>query len=58
MVWLVEQLVEVISLFGQVATNDPMAPLLLLVSAALMGTAMGVFGFLAFGGIVSALGHH
>ncbi|MFB6082225.1 MAG: hypothetical protein ABEJ67_05330 [Halanaeroarchaeum sp.] len=55
MVWIIDNLVEALSLFGQVATNDPVAPVLLLFSAGVLLTALSVFGVLSLGGILSAL---
>jgi hypothetical protein len=53
MVWVIDNLVEVFSLFGQVASYDPVSPLLLLASALLLLVSVGVFGVLAAGGILS-----
>lgn len=55
MVWIIDNLVEVVSLFIGVAGNDPVAPLLLLVSAGVLTVALGVFGVSAVGGILSTL---
>lgn len=55
MVWIIENLVQALNLFAGVATNDPVAPLLLLVSAGVFVVALGTFGVLALGGILSAL---
>jgi hypothetical protein len=57
MVWLIDNLLEAISVFVTVATNDPLSPLLLLSAAAILVTAVGIFGVLAAGGLVDwALG--
>ena len=56
MVWVIDNLVEVFSLFGQVASYDPVSPLLLLASALLLLVSVGVFGVLAAGGILSWAG--
>lgn len=53
MVWVIDQVATALGLFGQVAGNDPVAPLLLLVAASIMAVSVGVFGFLAVGGIAS-----
>ena len=55
MVWIIDNLIEVIVLFGQVATNDPAAPLLLLSALGILVVALGSFGVLALGGVLSAL---
>jgi hypothetical protein len=55
MVWLIDNLVEALSVFGSVATNDPLSPLLLLSAAAILVTAIGIFGVLAVGGVVDWL---
>lgn len=55
MVWLIDNLVETISVFLKVATNDPVSPLLLLSAAAILVVAIGVFGVLALGGVVDWL---
>lgn len=55
MVWLIDNLVETISVFLKVATNDPVSPLLLLSAAAILVVAIGVFGVLAMGGVVDWL---
>lgn len=53
MVWVIDNLVEALSVFGQAAGNDPVAPLLLLSALAILVIAVGVFGVLALGGILS-----
>lgn len=55
MVWVIDQVATALKLFGQVAGNDPVAPLLLLVAAGILMVAVGVFGILAAGGIISLL---
>lgn len=55
MVWLIDNLVEALSVFGQVALNDPISPLLLLTSAAILVVSVGIFGVLALGGVVDWL---
>ena len=55
MVWLVENVLTLLRLFGQVATNEPVAPLLLLVSASILVTAIAVVGYLAAGGALSVI---
>ena len=55
MVWLIDNLVEALSVFGQVAGNDPLSPLLLLVAAGILVVAVGIFGILAVGGVVDWL---
>ncbi|MFB6133185.1 MAG: hypothetical protein ABEJ44_07265 [Halanaeroarchaeum sp.] len=55
MVWIIDNLVEVLSLFAQVAGYDPVSPLLLLGSVGILTVALGVFGVLAVGGVLSAL---
>lgn len=55
MVWLIDNLVEIVTLFVQVAGNDPVAPLLLLGAAGVLTVALGSFGVLALGGVLSAL---
>ncbi|AKH96923.1 hypothetical protein [Halanaeroarchaeum sulfurireducens] len=55
MVWIIDNLIEVIALFAQVATNDPASPLLLLSAAGILVFALGTFGVLAIGGVLSAL---
>ena len=56
MVWVIDNLVEVLSLFGQVASYDPVSPLLLLASVLLLVFSIGIFGVLAAGGILSWAG--
>ena len=55
MVWIIDNLVEVVSLFVQVAGNDPVAPLLLLISIGILGPALGFVGYLAAGGLFAGL---
>ncbi|MFB6070388.1 MAG: hypothetical protein ABEJ76_05130 [Halanaeroarchaeum sp.] len=55
MVWIIDNIVQAIGLFGQVATNDPVAPLLLLGAASIFVVAFAVFGVLAVGGVLAAL---
>jgi len=55
MVWFIDNLVEVITLFIGVAGNDPVSPLLLLGSIGILTVALGTFGVLAVGGVLSAL---
>ena len=55
MVWLVENVLTLLRLFGQVATNEPVAPLLLLVSVSILVTAIGAVGYLAAGGALSVI---
>jgi hypothetical protein len=55
MVWIIDNLVEVVTLFIEVAGNDPLAPLLLLGAIGVLTVALGSFGVLALGGIAAAL---
>lgn len=55
MVWIIDNLEMVINLFIGVAGNDPVAPLLLLASVGVLTVALGVFGVMAIGGVLSAL---
>ena len=55
MVWIIDNLVEVVTLFIQVAGNDPLSPLLLLGAIGVLTVALGSFGVLALGGIAAAL---
>ncbi|MFB6095107.1 MAG: hypothetical protein ABEJ71_01475 [Halodesulfurarchaeum sp.] len=55
MVWLVDNIVEALRVFGQVAGNDPLSPLLLLFALGFLLTAVGVFGWLALGGIIAEI---
>ena len=53
MVWVFDNLVDAISVFGQVAGNDPISLLLLLSSVVVLLVSVGVFGYLALGGVLS-----
>lgn len=55
MVWFIDNFLEALSVFGQVAGNDPLSPLLLLVAAGILVVSVGVFGVLAVGGVVDWL---
>jgi hypothetical protein len=55
MVWIIDNLVSVLELFLGVAGNGLVEPILLLVSIGILVTALGSFGVLAIGGILSAL---
>lgn len=55
MVWLIDNLLEALGTFGSVAANDPVSPVLLLSSAAILLVSVGILGVLAFGGILSLL---
>lgn len=56
MATLVEMLVEMLRLFGEVALNDPLAGLMLLVGVVLFGATFGVAGLLALGAAVEFAG--
>lgn len=55
MVWFVDNLVSLVSLFTQVATAHPLSALLVLSSLAIFVVALGTFGVLTVGGIFSAI---
>lgn len=55
MVWLIDNIVEAVSLFARVAGNDPISPLLLLSAAAILAVSVGIFGVLAVGGLADWL---
>lgn len=55
MVWIIDNLVETVNLFVGVAGNGYVEPILLLGSIGILTVALGVFGVLAIGGILSAL---
>lgn len=55
MVWIIDNLVEVVTLFIGVAGNDPVSPLLLLGSIGILTVALGAFGVLALGSVLSLL---
>ncbi|MFB6134082.1 MAG: hypothetical protein ABEJ55_03760 [Halanaeroarchaeum sp.] len=55
MVWIISDLVEVVSLFLDVATFDVASPLLLLFAVGILTVSIGAFGLLALGGVLSAV---
>lgn len=55
MVWIISDLVEVVTLFLDVAMFDAVSPLLLLVSVGILAVSIGAFGVLALGGVLSAI---
>lgn len=55
MVWIIDNLVSALELFLGVAGNGLVEPILLLVSLGILTAALGSFGVLAIGGILSAL---
>lgn len=48
--------VELVRMFAEIATGDPVQALLLLVGALIIGFTSAVFGVLAVGGLLSGLG--
>ncbi|MFP8891456.1 hypothetical protein ACLI4U_17060 [Natrialbaceae archaeon A-CW2] len=50
---IMDDLVEMTSLFGDVAMGEGLAPLLVLVGAIIIAVSSGVFGILTLGGIAS-----
>lgn len=53
---IVEQLRDLVELFGDVATTDPIAPLLLAAGVVLLGFSVAVVGFLSIGAVLQAMG--
>lgn len=53
---LLEMLVELLRLFGEVALNDPLAALMLLFGVVLFGVTFGVGGLLALGATAELAG--
>ncbi|WP_433625398.1 hypothetical protein [Halomicrococcus sp. NG-SE-24] len=55
MAGLVQNVIDMVNLFGDVAATNPLSALLLLVGAILVGFSMLVFGYLSVGGVFSAI---
>ena len=55
MVWLVTDLLDMVSTFGTVVATDPVAALLILVSVVILGITFGVTGVLAAGAITNTI---
>lgn len=50
---IVENVIELLTLFGDVATGEALAPLLLVVGGLLVAVTLGAFGVMALGGVAS-----
>lgn len=55
MVWIIDNLVTAVDLFGTVARTDPLSAILLALGALLVAFSSAVFGYLALGGILDPL---
>lgn len=55
MVWIIDDVTELATLIGDVATADPLSLVLLLVGGALIGAASLAFGGLALGAAADLL---
>ena len=55
MAGLLQNVIDMVNLFGDVAATSPLSALLLLVGAILVGFSMLVFGYLSVGGVFSTI---
>ena len=55
MVWIIDNLVTAVDLFGTVARTDPLSAVLLALGALFVAVSSVVFGYLALGGLLEPL---